>query len=266
MFQMFLWMRNINAGMKAAQFQPEREIITVSNIYLSITESIYWLLYTCRCNMLKHTYCLPPKSRILIPFPKEVLLFGLYYWRKQLLWFSWNVVVVSNRLGAVPMPLTLHSLCLDYWTTSPTFLRLGGVDHGPRKDPLGSAGEGPLASLVQAICGLHSEWPRQVFNVSDGVYFPALSAWQRLLENSHSGLYSVVWETVKIRLKTEKWLTGQVQNRELPGALCSRMYLAASHHTWSLHQSPEAGSQNTHSWQAFLVSPLSRKHHGSSLL
>lgn len=41
MFQMFLWMRNINAGMKAAQFQPEREIITVSNIYLSITESIY---------------------------------------------------------------------------------------------------------------------------------------------------------------------------------------------------------------------------------
>lgn len=40
--------------------------------------------------------------------------------------------------------------------------------------------------------------------------------------------------------------------------LMDKEYLAVSHHTWSLHQSPEAGSQNTDSFKSFFVSILSK--------
>lgn len=43
------------------------------------------------------------------------------------------------------------------------------------------------------------------------------------------------------------------------------MYLAASQHTWSLHQSPEAGLHNMHSFKSFLVSSGDRSFLGGFL-
>lgn len=132
---------------------------------------------------------------------------------------------------------------------------------------------------------------------SVGVDFPALKVRRHFFANIDRGPYSVVWETVKTRPKTMERLMEDKSRAAHPpgtslclytallahrvqqqpclkkercladtnvlctGSLCINwLHLAASHHTWSLHQSPEAGSQNTHSFKSFLVSFLSKNY------
>lgn len=107
------------------------------------------------------------------------------------------------------------------------------------------------------------------------------TARQHFFENIDCWLYSGVWETVKTRLKTMERLTGSNRScmstrnlcsslnsavtwpaaqlkREMPGEHGLKVSLfteifSCSQHTWSLHQSPEAGSQNTQSFKSFSV-------------